>query len=375
MVCKPGNAGNQGKPGGASVAALRGTSQVRARRQEKTETMPISKNSLLDHFKLLQQALERNDIEAILNVRDFTVCLRKGRDHRILYPQFLVSVKEVRQYLPAPSPAAEMFAGWLPYRNKRWTIASDKLAFKRFAVAAGLPTPAFSDQPSVPLSDAIIKQVASSFGTGILGPFRSGDAPPINGDRSQYLERFVPGTIVKLWYWDAMPVCMEMDDMPFVKGDGLSSIDKLLSRRLAQKAALSPADRKALREQVENVLRYFGLTLASVLAPDQIQLLDFRYGSTLIRQDRRIVVDLQANPQQFPLHLLPLLPLLGEVGDILHAAIPAELRAGTLFTTDCILDRENRLWLLEFNSNPTVHPHAYPLMISSMFARDGRPSR
>jgi hypothetical protein len=55
-------------------------------------------------------------------------------------------------------------------------------------------------------------------------------------------------------------------------------------------------------------------------------------------------------------------------------AIPPESRPQTLFTVDAVLDREQKLWVLEMNSNPTVHPLAYPAIVAgAMQSQQGRP--
>ncbi|MDB5822416.1 MAG: hypothetical protein JWR21_1120 [Herminiimonas sp.] len=60
-------------------------------------------------------------------------------------------------------------------------------------------------------------------------------------------------------------------------------------------------------------------------------------------------------------------PQLTAIGTALWEGIPAGARQDTLFTVDAILDADNRLWVLEMNSNPFVHPLVYPLVIDSMF--------
>jgi D-alanine-D-alanine ligase-like ATP-grasp enzyme len=35
---------------------------------------------------------------------------------------------------------------------------------------------------------------------------------------------------------------------------------------------------------------------------------------------------------------------------------------------DAIVDGEERIWTLEMNSNPAIHPYAYPVMLDSLFA-------
>jgi hypothetical protein len=46
-------------------------------------------------------------------------------------------------YTPQMTTKVHAFNGWLPYFNKRWEAAVDKLAFKQFCSAKGLKTPAY----------------------------------------------------------------------------------------------------------------------------------------------------------------------------------------------------------------------------------------
>lgn len=323
--------------------------------------MHASKNSLLDHFKLLQSALRAYSAEAILGISDFVVYLRKDKEHKTLYPQFMAVIDGVRQYLPAPSEHAHMFAGWLPYRNKRWPLASDKLLFKQFAIEQGLHTPEFSVDSSSPLQNVIVKQAASSFGAQIMGPFRSSSEYRLDTARREYYEQFIEGSILKIWYWNAQPICMEMDEMPFVTGDGATTIENLILRRAGIRKRLSVEERQSLLSECDIVLRFFGMQRSTVLPRGVRQLIEFRYGTDLMRPNSRKVVDFRAESQH------QLIPSLEGIGAALYQAVPEDIRLGTLSTVDCILDTERRLWLLEVNSNPTVHPYVYPVMVASLF--------
>jgi hypothetical protein len=51
----------------------------------------------------------------------------------------------------------------------------------------------------------------------------------------------------------------------------------------------------------------------------------------------------------------------------LWRSIPEPLRPASLYTVDAIADAEERIWLLEMNCNPAVHPDAYPVMFEGLF--------
>jgi D-alanine-D-alanine ligase-like ATP-grasp enzyme len=50
-------------------------------------------------------------------------------------------------------------------------------------------------------------------------------------------------------------------------------------------------------------------------------------------------------------------------------AVPADARADVAFTLDGVLDDEERLWLLEVNCNPQLHPAFYQPMLDALFER------
>ena len=50
-----------------------------------------------------------------------------------------------------------------------------------------------------------------------------------------------------------------------------------------------------------------------------------------------------------------------------RGAIPADIRADTLWTLDAIVDDAGTVWLLETNCNPMVHPDAYFAMLEGIF--------
>jgi hypothetical protein len=329
--------------------------------------MAVSKNALLDHFKLLQSALERPEWEAIMGLRDFTVYLRNKERQLMLQPQFLAETNGKRHYTRQLGGNAIMFAGWLPYYNKRWPIASDKLLFKQYATEAGLATPAHATVASSDLRDVVIKRPRSSFGEQVAGPLRSAEQRPLDPAKGEYYEQFIDGRIVKVWYWDEQPVCMEIDTMPSVMGDGISSIEKLILRMAQRNGRLPPAEKRQLLQRCDDLLHFHGVQRSTVLPAGKRQVVEFRYGTTLTRTHNRDVLDLQTTPHP------QLDEQLRHIGQKLYQAIPEDIRRGTLYTVDAMCDERGKLWLLEMNSNPTVHPYAYRAMMRSLLAQAPRP--
>ena len=323
--------------------------------------MPVKKDDVLGHFRLLHRALDQADMDAILSFSNFSVLIRGHDQDRILYPQFLVVSEGEQYYDQTFSNQSKKFIGWLPYYNKRWELASDKLEFKRYAQEHGLATPEFSLAPSREMADVLIKCDQSSFGNQIQGPFRSSAGLTLDVDEGEYFERFISGKILKIWYWDNMPACMEMDVMPFVVGDGVSPIKELLLRRLVEQGKLAAMDAPCYFSKTEQVLAYDGKNLESVLARHDKQRVEIRYGSNLRLPCYRKVVNLQKRmPEDLKENLL-------RIGEVAWQGIPAEIRNGTVFTIDAILDAERKIWVLEMNSNPFVHPLVYGLMGQTLF--------
>jgi len=325
--------------------------------------MAVSKNALLDHFKLLQATLGLAELEAIMGLQDFTVYLRNKERQLVLQPQFLAETNGKRHYARNLSENALMFAGWLPYYNKRWPIASDKLLFKQYAAQAGLRIPAYSTVASSELRNVVIKRPRSSFGDQVIGPFRASEQRALDAEKGEYYEQFIAGKIVKIWYWDEQPVCMEVDSRPSVLGDGVSTIEKLILRMAQRNGKLAPAEQRRILTRCEDLLHYHGVQLSTVLAADTRQVVEFRYGTSLARPNKREVLDLQVAPH-------PQLDAeLRNIGYHLFRSIPEDIRRGTLYTVDAMYDKTGKLWLLEMNSNPTVHPYAYRAMVQSLLDR------
>ena len=48
------------------------------------------------------------------------------------------------------------------------------------------------------------------------------------------------------------------------------------------------------------------------------------------------------------------------------------MRVDTLITLDAVVDANDKVWFLEINSNPAVHPDAYPALLKGAFERAAR---
>lgn len=322
--------------------------------------MFASKNSFLDHVKWFRTACRSVGAEAIVALESWQAFVRQGDRHTAFYPQFQATIDGQLQYQHVLTDAAWMFSGWLPYRLKRWDTAIDKLAFKRYAQSVGLRVPQhWLDTRDAP-SNVVVKTPRSSFGQQISGPYRSGDQHPLDLASGEYYEEFVGGRLLKIWYWNEQPVCAEVDQLPFVWGDNTSTISELIVRRASQYRRLGDKEKGDLLKRSEPLVRYYGRSLDQVLAKGAKQVVEFRYGSSLMLAHERSVADLVNDAE------VAWLAQAKDAGQKLYAAIPAEMRENTMFTVDAILPQDGQAYFLEVNCNPTVHPLVYPIMANQL---------
>jgi hypothetical protein len=321
--------------------------------------LQYNKRNPLNHFRALQPVLARLRADAFVDPQTFVLRLRAGGATRVLYPQFMAFTNGVRRYITDFNADAARFAGWYPYLNRRWPLASQKLLFKEFAVRNSLRTPEFSTDPAARMDDVLVKRSVSSFSADIQGPFHSSAECALNADAGEYFERFVRGKIAKIWYWNDLPVCLELHGLPFVTGNGRATIRAMLRRRVRR--SWLQRNKNGMRYLVP-FLKYEGVTLDSVPESGREQAVDFRYGSRFMNPGHVIDVDLvNSMPPELEAQLR-------ETGEKLWRGIPDPVRDGTLFTVDAIVDDDHRIWVLEMNSNPFIHPYLYPVMLDGLFA-------
>ncbi len=316
--------------------------------------MSFYKRDLLNHFKAIQPALLELGAEAFLDPSTFVLRARLGAATRTLYPQFISFAKGLKQYTPSLNADARRFIGWCPYVNRRWVLASQKLAFKQFAVENSIRTPDYSTDSAAEMEDVVVKRSVSSFGSTIKGPFKRSSEHSLDVQTQEYFERFTFGRIAKIWYWNDRPVCVEFERMPIVEGNGIATMRELIERRLRRR-------KKRAMEKLEPLLDYQNVTLDTVLPKAQERIIDFRYGSPFARRRHERDVDLVNE-------MIPSLePQLRAFGSKLWRGIPDQLREDTVFTVDAIVDERDRIWALEMNSNPFIHPYVYPVMLKDLF--------
>ncbi|HMN82967.1 MAG TPA: hypothetical protein PKA20_23980 [Burkholderiaceae bacterium] len=260
-------------------------------------------------------------------------------------------------YIGTPEPNAIGFVGWQPYKMQSWDISRSKVAFKQLARNLGLRTPNHWMQTGIIDAPFLFKQIGSAFGYGIRGPYLPEQigSQNLKFAENDFAEAFIPGRIARAWYWGERLVVLEMFDMPTVVGNGELTYHQLLVRSLPNPDEL-PKD-------IDNLARFQGLELHDVVANGRKVLADFRYVSPFnptIYSNHNVLSTLK-NPT--------ILNQFNDAGRLVYPHIPESGAQAMGFVLDAIVDDQDRVWFLEINSNPQLHPDVYPEMLSKLFGR------
>lgn len=316
---------------------------------------------LINHFLHINEILAKFDAAAFLDMRTFVLQVKFQEHSESFYPQFLIETEQQIAYAHGLGANVTGFIGWVPYRSKRWPIALDKLAFKRYISHHGKRTPEYWLDVSSKPENFIIKHKGGSFGKGLRGPFKTVNRPETQLAEGEYYERFRRGKILKVWYWNELPICLEVREPPLVVGDGKTSLFELIlsSYKLSGKALKRYEERKSdllplIKFQNEAADWNFVL-----LQGEKLQV-DYLYGSSLYPDEPE-------NKNQLNNLKGVLDNYLNECGLIFYQSIPEDIRKNTLYAVDGILSGDNEIRWLEMNCNPMCPPDAYAFMLSSIF--------
>ena len=312
------------------------------------------------HFGAISKYLPKIGARATCNMETGALDIR-ARGRRVeLFPQFgLFRPVGGVGYAQALIESAQFFVGWRPYYNRVWPLSFDKRTFKAFCSANGLAVPRLWTRPEDVEADVLIKRAVSSFSEGISGPYaaaavKSSGRALANGE---FFEEFIPGDIIKVWYWNAAPVCLEVLPMSTVTGDGTRTLRQLI-RRI--QIPYTGCDWQAC----QTIGEYQELSLDAVVPSGRQVLVDFRYQSIL----RPVLPEFPNTNVLAKFAGTPLMEQLSRSGEVFWHGIPEGVRQHTLFTVDGILDRNGTARFLEINSNPAAHPDVYPAMLEGLFA-------
>lgn len=305
-----------------------------------------TKRRMLAHFKMLKSAWAHTEARLLLDMTTFVVYIEYHGKLLAWCPQFQVYHEENTSYTMEFSDDAALFLGWRPYLVNRIAWMSDKWEFKQWLVTQSLNTPAFCDDPANKLNNVIIKNKFSSFALGIQGPYASNQEQPINPNEAYY-EQLIQGEILKIWYWNDVPIVFEQQAMPTVVGNGRDSLKNLLEARMQENLC------KPSWENILAFLKFRGIDYNVTVDLGETIWVDFRYGS-LVRKINSIteksVLTLEDNALKSTLQI---------IGKCIYERLESENCQELLYTVDAILDIHGQLWILECNANPSVHPGAY----------------
>lgn len=318
---------------------------------------------LINHFLHINQWLAQNNGQADLNMRTFQVRLTAFEKEIVLEPQFLLEKGATIAYTAALSPDVNGFIGWLPYRNKRWPLAINKILFKQYVEQSGKRTPQYWLTSERLPENALIKPAIGSFGNGQRGPFRV--INPLNSSHElapgEYYEKFRTGSILKAWYWNEAPICIELRQPLFVEGDGEKTVAALVTDRY-QPSGKALERYEARKDRLAALLAYQSTSWEAVPAEGTRVLVDYLYGSSLYPELSHNVNQLNA------VNNTPLGQELQDCGRIFYRAIPEEIRTNTAYAMDGIIDdATGEVRWLEMNSNPMFPPDAYATILDSLF--------
>lgn len=309
----------------------------------------------LTHIRNVARWARTHGARHRLDVESFRLEVDYRRQVLTFEPRFLIKTDSGMAYSPTLGRNGS-FVGWLPYSLKRWPIASDKLRFKQYCEETRLPTPTYWLNGDAPDSDFIIKDRLGSFGQGIYGPYHAPQfAALANKLRpGAYCEEFIDGDAIKIWYWNDAPIFMERLAPPFLVGDGRHTIIEIaaLARGSFDNSYKVVAD--------DPYLAWQGVHGTTILDEGQSVKLAYRYTTPFdpIAIRDRDVLEQQSEALRTRLH---------EFGQTLARAITPEIRRHVMFTLDAVATSDDRIFLLEMNCNPMVHPLSYVPMLDDIF--------
>jgi len=326
-------------------------------------------NVTFNHFDALQKWATEAGAQAILDMKDFTLEVKhRGRYFR-MYPMFQATLDGGRPaHLPNLTPDVRGFGGWRPYQTLMHAHSSDKPLFKAFLKESGLRTPdSMGFSGAAPGMDYVLKARTGSFGRGLFGPYPADTMPSagpqaLGGHGELFAEQFVQGRMLKVWFWGARAFFAHMQDCPSITGDGRSSVEQLVRRKVeASMMAWEGFDRKAV---VQDCLAFQGLAFEDVPEQGREAWIDFRYGQVYPEafgatavSDSRLDELLQLSGEQVP-----------EMGRALAALLHQTIPVPVAITVDGVLDAQGRIWWLEMNTNSLLPPEGYAAMFADLFA-------
>ncbi|WP_315133370.1 hypothetical protein [Achromobacter marplatensis] len=312
----------------------------------------------IKHLHPIREWALAHGAEMLIAPETFELTIRSGGRRVVLIPRF-VREYEGRTIYQRDFTGDGDFIGWMPYPVKSWPLSTDKTLFKEYALANGLRvTASWTEGPAL-APDYIIKPAIGSFGVGIRGPF--GPLAPLSEDialqEGNFCEQFIRGRSAKAWFWNGEPVALEVLTPPQMTGDGRRTLREIASQPRGNFDLVMNLDEST------QILAWQGYQLDEVVPEGVNVMLDFRY----LTPHDRVTLKNRNVWEQMPAEVTAQFCY---AGPLLYRGIPDSVRRNSVFTLDAVIDDDNRVWLLEMNSHPMIHPNVYPHMLASMFDED-----
>ena len=316
--------------------------------------MPAVSFEMMNHFSRMDKALKKYNLSAELNFYDYTLKVKGSETQFTLYPQHQ---NKDGYYYPNVSQDTARFIGWRPYSMKTWKKAADKVSFKKFLKKNSILTPAFYTDKNSEVNDVIIKLEESSFGKGIRGPFKSTKDIKLDVKGREFFEQYIEGEIVKVWFWEHKPISAEVLPHLCIHGNGHSTIHELI------KAHAQSINRTVDTHYFEEFIAYQGKSLQSILDNDEKFPIDFRYKSLLPTSHQTKDTYVRDHP------ILSKDKTLINIGKAVERDVPYSLKKCFAYVVDAVIDQNNKVWILELNCNPHIHPYIYDAMVTSLIKK------
>lgn len=318
---------------------------------------PFKRNQL-QHALAVSQWMQAHQAQGGLDPRNMRMEISLGSITQRFYPQFTALTDNGEMCFVAHLQAnVNGFVGWYPFVPKGWPIAQSKLEFKQFAQRTGLRTPPWTHNLSEVKGVYLIKRHISSLGKGQRGPFvAKPETPPLASDISltpeEYCEQFVKGQLLKAWFWCDQLAVVEVVDMPFVEGNGTQSLIELMQQATGETNVPYSVDLLALQ----------GLNAQQIPAKGQRISIDYQYMS---HANPALYADYNCRKR---IRGTPLEAQLRQAGQLCWQEVPEKQReGGCIMSLDGVLDSQGKVWFLEVNCNPLLHPAFYDDMLNAIF--------
>lgn len=315
--------------------------------------MPAVSFEMMNHFTHMDKALKKHNLKANISFSDYLLSVESPEATFTFYPQHQ---NKDGYYYPDISRDTARFIGWRPYAMKSWKKAADKVAFKKLLTRHSIPTPKFytKKDPSIEINDVIIKLEESSFGKGIKGPFKTTKGIYLDVEKKEFFEQYIEGDIAKIWFWEHKPIAAEVLPHLCIYGNGHSTIHELIV------AHARSTNKTVKTDYFKEFLAYKDSTLDTVLEDNKRFAIDFRYKSLLATSHQTKDTYVENHP------ILSKSSALTKLGNVVKDDVPYSLKKNFAYAVDVVIDKEDKIWVLELNCNPHIHPFLYGKMIQSL---------